>query len=366
MRSSRVNFQRRAWLYAPLAGLGAALLAWPRRAGAAEKASLLARPVERLPPDPNDPAWTNADSLEIPLAPQAVVKPRTYEVGVKALTIRALYTSERLGFLVEWRDKERNAMEGGVQAFRDAVALEFPAEPAKGIPFFGMGERERPVTIYQWKSDWDGGNQHDVDEKYPHMAADWYPFSGRAPGEIAEAADYGKQGGDKAFIPSWWVGNPLADPALQARTTVEKLTANGFGTIAPLPPDKQDGQAKAVWKDGTWRAMIVIPRAQENFTFEAGKTLPVAFAAWNGAKHERGGEKAVSTWYFLSLEKPVGAMAYISPVIVVAGVTLAELAGLRWLRRRAGAGQVSGSPGLGFAAWVARLRGKLTPGGKKR
>lgn len=334
MRAPQVDLRRRRFsLWAPLAGFGGWLLAWPRRAGAAEKASLLARPVERIPTDPNDSAWTNADSLEIPLAPQAVVKPRTYETGVKALKIRALYTADRLGFLVEWRDKERNSMEGGVQAFRDAVALEFPAEPAKGIPFFGMGERERPVTIYQWKSDWDGGSQHDVDEKYPHMVADWYPFSGRAPGEIAEAADYGKSDSGKAFVPSWWAGNPLGNPALQSQRRVEKLVARGFGTIEPVAADKQDGEGKGEWKDGVWKVVFTVPRAQDHFTFERGQTVPIAFAAWNGANQERGGEKAVSTWYFLSLEQPIGAVAYVSPALVVAGAVLAEVAGLRWWRR---------------------------------
>ena len=365
MRASRVNFQRRAWLYAPLAGLAAALLAWPRRAGAAEKASLLARPVERLPADPNDPAWTNADSLEIPLAPQAVVKPRTYEVGVKALTIRALYTADRLGFLVEWRDQERNAMEGGVQAFRDAVALEFPAEPGKGgIPFFGMGERERPVTIYQWKSDWDGSSQHDVDEKYPHMVADWYPFSGRAPGEIPEAADYGKSDAGKAFVPSWWAGNPLGDPTLQSQRPVEKLVARGFGTIEPVAADKQDGEGKGEWKDGVWRVVFTVPRAQDHFTFERGQTVPIAFAAWNGAKQERGGEKAVSTWYFLSLEQPVGVLTYVAPLVVAAGAATVELAGLHALRARRAPGATRPSYGAALRGWIAELRTKLARRGK--
>ncbi|MBI2294502.1 MAG: hypothetical protein HYU76_00310 [Betaproteobacteria bacterium] len=365
MSTKPIDPQRRSWLHASLAGVVGGLLLWrARHAVAAEKASLLAKPVPQLPTDPNDPAWASADVLEVPLAPQAVVKPRTYEAGVKTLTVRAVYAGDRMAILIAWRDAERDAMEGGVHAFRDAVAVEFPSDPGKGIPFFGMGEAERPVTIYQWKADWEPGAQRDVDEKYPHMAVDWYPYSGRQANEIAEAADYGKQGGDKAFIPSWWVGNPLADPALQARTAVEKLTANGFGTIAPLPPDKQDGQAKAVWKDGVWRTVIVIPRAQEKFSFEPGKTLPVAFAAWNGAKHERGGEKAVSTWYFLSLEQPVGVFTYVAPLVAVAGAAAVQLAGLHGLRARRTPGGRRRSFGAALQGWIGDLRAKLARRGK--
>lgn len=360
MTTKQVDFRRRSWLYASLAGLAGGLALWPARpAAAAEKGSLLAKALEQLPTDPNDPAWANTDVLEVPLAPQAVVKPRRYEAGVKTLTVRAAYSGDRLSLLVEWRDAERDAMEGGAQAFRDAVAVEFPADPAKGIPFFGMGEAERPVTIYQWKADWEAGAARDLDEKYPHMAVDWYPFTGRGANEIAEAADYGKQESDKVFHPSWWAGNPLGDPALQAKTTVEKLTAYGFGTLAPVPPDGQDGQAKAAWKDGVWRMVLVVPRAQEKFSFEPGKTLPVAFAAWNGAKHERGGEKAVSTWYFLSLEKPVSALAYVAPVAIVLGAAAVELAGLHGLRARR---TPSGSPqsfGAALRGWMGILRTHL-------
>lgn len=92
---------------------------------------------------------------------------------------------------------------------------------------------------------------------------------------------------------------------------------------------------KGVWRDGVWRVLLSLPRAQETFSFSRGMTLPVAFAAWNGAAGERGGEKAVSTWYFLSLEKPVPALAFLAPVAALVGAAAAQGWGLRRLRRRA-------------------------------
>ncbi len=343
MSKYKIDIRRRALLAAPLASAVGWLL-WPaRRAMAARKARLIAKQVEQVPADPEDPLWADADVLEVPLAPQAVVKPRTYEVGVKLIKVRALYEKERLAFLVEWGDPQRDAMAGDTSAFRDAVAVEFPAEPAGGIPYFGMGESDRPVTIYQWKSDWQSGIDNDADEKYPNMVVDWYPFSGRGPGEIAEATDYGKKEADRVFQTSWWVGNTLADPALQAQRPVEKLQAGGFGTVSPVESDEQDGLGKGAWRDGVWKTVISIPRAQEQFTFERGKAIPVAFAAWDGAHRERGGEKAVSTWYFLSLEQPIGAFSYIAPAVVVIGAALIEIAGLRKLRDKRTATDQEGS-----------------------
>ncbi|MEZ5445941.1 MAG: ethylbenzene dehydrogenase-related protein [Gammaproteobacteria bacterium] len=335
MRNESVSRRRRALLGASIALF---VIPVPRlaRAAASQKASLLARRVERVPEDPSDAAWGEADVLDVPLAPQAVVKPRAYETGVKSVSVRALYSQERVALCMEWRDGARDGMAGQAEAFRDAVAVAFPADPrAGGIPYFGMGEPERPVTIYQWKADWQAGPMTDVDERYPDMAVDWYPLAGREPGAIVETADYGKQDGAKAFVTSWGAGSPLADPQVQAGTPVEKLVARGFGTLTSVDRPQQDGAGKAAWKDGVWRACISFPRAQEQFTFEQGMTLPVAFAAWDGASRERGGEKGVSTWYFLSLERPVGTVAYAAPLAVAAGVAGLQAWGLRLLRRKA-------------------------------
>ena len=337
---------RRAMLAAALAAaLGGLFSPAVKPASAAEKATLIAKEVDQVPEDPEDGLWAKADLLEVPLAPQAVVKPRTYENGVKSIRVRALYDGERLALLLEWRAGSRGAGIGSADSFQDAVAVAFPSDPAKRTPYFGMGEPNNPVTIYQWKAGWQFGSDYDVDEHFPNMAVDWYPFTGRGPREIAQASDYGREGAEKVFLTSWWAGSTLADPALQARTSVEKLTAEGFGTLASVEMEKQDGLGQGVWKDGVWTTLLSIPRAQERFSFSRGRTIPIAFAAWDGSRRERGGEKGISTWYFLSLEQPVGPFALVSPILVVAGAAIAQIVGLRWLRRRAqGSSERVGGP----------------------
>ncbi len=325
---------RRLWFGAPVAA-GLAMLLGVRRAAAqqAQKASLLAKAVERVPEDPQDARWQEADSLDIPLSPQAVVRPRVYEAGVKSLTARALYDSDRLAIHLSWRDATRSAQIGNPATFRDAVAIEFPGDPASGIPYFAMGEPDKPVVIYQWKADWQFPTEGDEDGLYPHMTVDWYPFSGRAAGEIATAVDYSKNG-DRAFLTSWHAHNNLGDRDLQGRTSVEKLQAEGFGTLTMLAADRQDGSGKANWKDGVWSLVLTVPRAQDRFTFAAGMTAPIAFAAWDGTKRERGAEKSVSTWYFLSFEKPIGTLAFVSPVLAFLGAAAVQAWALTRLRRK--------------------------------
>ncbi|MCZ7563793.1 MAG: ethylbenzene dehydrogenase-related protein [Burkholderiales bacterium] len=357
--------RRRRLLGAPFVALAGWLLLPGRRAHAQQKATLLAKLVTRVPAAPEDPAWQSADALDVPPSPQAVVKPRSYAASITGVAVRALYDESRLALRLEWRDAAGEAMKGGVSAFRDALALEFPSDPKAGIPFFGMGEPNRPVTIYQWKSDWQPAPNNDVDEKYPNMAVDWYPFSGRGPGEIAEPSDYGSKDGDRAF-PS-----PPGRPA--TRSPIRRCRRSGrwrswrradSGTVAAAPADRQDGEGKAVWKDGVWTAVVSIPRGQEQFTFARGQTVPVAFAAWDGAERERGGEKAVSTWYFLSLEQPVGALTYAAPVLALAGVAAIELAGLRVLRARRAARNADETPRADGQGWIADLRARFSQRGK--
>ena len=334
-----VRISRRLWLGLPMVGGAAWLLSAVRPASAqqVQKASLLAKAVERIPGDPQDARWQNADSLDVPLAPQAMVKPRVFEAGIKLLTARALYDPDRIAILLTWRDATTDARIGGTGAFRDAVAIEFPGDPVNGIPYFAMGEPDKPVVIYQWKADWQFAGEGDEDGLNPRMVADWYPYSGRAAGEIAKATDYANNG-DRTFVTSWQAGNSLGDRNLQGRTPIEKLQAEGFGTLTTLPGERQDASGRAAWKEGTWSLILTFPRAQDRFVFSAGMTVPIAFAAWDGAKRERGGEKSVSTWYFMSLEKPIGALAYVSPILAFLGVAAVQVWGLRRLRRPAAQG----------------------------
>ena len=336
-----IRLLRRGVLLAPLAGAAAAVFgAGTRPAQAQEKASLIAKSVGRVPDTLDDPAWQQTDVLPVPLAPQAVVKPRLYKTGVTSLTVRALYDGEHLAVLLEWADTRADAEFAGVADFRDAVALEFPANPADGIPYFAMGEPGKPVTIYQWKADWQYGSQFDVSHRFPDMSNDWYPFSGRPAGEIAEIADYRRDGAEKVFLTSWSAGSLLGDPDLQAKTSVEKLQAEGFGTLTPVEAAAQDAVGHGASKDGLWQVLVTIPRAQGGFVLEPGMTLPLAFAVWDGSSNERGGEKAVSTWYFMSLEQPVGSAIYWAPVLAAGGVLAAHFGGLRALRRARADGEV--------------------------
>ena len=255
--------------------------------------------VDSVPAEPDDALWATATAVRVQLQPQNLVVPRVNETGASEIDVRALYDSERLGLLVEWRDAHRDVELGTVMEYRDGVAVQFPEDPAQGVPSYTMGQESRPVVIYHWKSDWQFGRLHDVDEAYPNMYGDWYQESGVAAGEMAEASDYLTKGRPE-FLTAAAVDNKLADPMVQETTgPVEKLTAFGFGTLES--DDTQDARGKGAWSDDGWKIVIAIPLRQAKFTFEEAAVVPIGFAVWDGSRDERNGQKAFSLWQELAL-----------------------------------------------------------------
>ena len=233
--------------------------------------------------------------------------------------------------------------------YRDGVAIQFAEDPAAGPTSFMMGQSNRSVTIYHWKSDWQFGQLHDVDEAYPNMYSDWYERSGVEPGQMAEATDYLTKG-EPEYLTAAAVGNPLADPRAQAKIgPVQKMRATGFGTIEP--DETQDAEGFGVWRNGEWRIVVSIPRRQPSFTFQEAIVVPLAFAVWDGSRDERNGQKAISQWKDMRLALPLEVIAPVAPpageveggsvlVPIFGGIggafvaTIAALIGLRMRRSR--------------------------------
>ena len=279
-----------------------------RSAKAQAQPAIIAAPVGEVPAEPDDSLWAQAQSTTVILNPQNLVLPRVFEATTASVNVRALYDADRLGLLLEWGDPARDVNLGTVLQFRDGAAIQFPEGPSFDSPNFMMGQRDAAVVIYHWKSDWQFSRLHDVDEAYPNMYGDWYPFSGVPVGEMPESTDY-LSNGHKEYLTAAAVGNAIADPLVQEIIgPIQKMRAEGFGTIEPVAT--QDASGMGAWEEGKWRVAISLPRQQSNFRFGEGTAVPFAFAVWDGSKGERNGQKAFSFWHDLSLKvAPVGATA---------------------------------------------------------
>jgi DMSO reductase family type II enzyme heme b subunit len=158
-----------------------------------------------------------------------------------SLSVRSAHNGKDIAFLLEWADSTQNVnyLDGKSP---DGTGILFPL---KGdAPLATMGSESQPVNAWFWRAD------------------------------LGEAA--------------------------------ENLTATGLGALERAG----DGQiaAGSKWEGGTWRVVLTRPLAAGGQTehavqLEAGKSVKVAFAVWDGDLGERAGLKSFSQgWLELELE----------------------------------------------------------------
>jgi mono/diheme cytochrome c family protein len=201
--------------------------------------------------------------------------------------VRAAHNGKQIGFLLEWDAPEPSYAAVGQQQFRDGAALQFSLNGT--YPFLGMGDKDNPVNVWHWKSDWQAevdGHRADLADSHPNLHVDYYDRQ------------------EPIFITARAAGNLIA--AGQRTTPIEDLNANGFGTLEAQPADQQNVTGNGVWKDGKWRVLFVRDLTTKDAgdrQLKSGETVPVSFAVWAGEHGDRNGQKAVSTWFNLKLEK---------------------------------------------------------------
>lgn len=235
----------------------------------------------QVPADPADPFWETMDPVRVPLNP---LWPETNVVPAVAMT--AVHDGNRVAILCTWRDPIVNGAPVRVQDFQDAVALQFSMDGT--TPFIGMGDKQHPVNLWQWKAGWQQeaeGARPDVNTAYVSMHADLY-FQTDTLHRTAEAA-----------------GNMLAQSAHVS--PIEDGNARGFGTFASQPASGQNVAGRGIWRDSHWSVVFVrelkSPEA-DDVQFALGKPVPVALAVWDGQNRDRNGRKVVSNWHQLVLE----------------------------------------------------------------
>ncbi len=153
--------------------------------------------------------------------------------GPDMLVVRAASDGRELALLLEWEDLTADVQRARAEQFVDGVAVQFPL--GGGKPFFGMGERGGPVNIWHWR-----------------------------PGE-----------------------------------ELAELNATAPGTLTPQRPAQQQARGAGVWTYGRWRVAIwraLSTRQPDDVQLDGRRSVPIAFAVWDGAQGDRNGQKRVSFW----------------------------------------------------------------------
>ena len=255
--------------------------------------------VRAAPAGPDDPAWSAAPVVEVPLVAQMGVPSALPAASVPSARLRALHDGQTIYFLVEWADQTRDAQAIRTDQYRDAVALQFGVGEA--IPAICMGAPAGLANLWHWKADW----QEDIDkgyqelpQAYPNFFKDYYPYaSGTPPFNVA--TDFASDAA-RAYLVGQAAGNPLSQTA--RKTPVEELLAAGFGTTTSKTVQNVAG--RGIWSNNTWRVMFARPLSVSDPAapvFAAGKTVSIAVAVWNGANKEVGSRKQTSNFITLAI-----------------------------------------------------------------
>lgn len=249
--------------------------------------------VAEIPEDPADADWFAAEPMDVRLTGQVIAAPRWQNPSIEMVTLRALYNTTDIAFLVQWDDPfkdvtHQSELEFDAQeisrigafnsyvaandmvprqllTFTDAVTLQFPAKLPEGTkkPHFFRGESSNPVHLWQWQA---------------HRA----------------------EAGDRA---------------------VQESNARGWKqSVKPQAEEQQQVIATASWDKGRWSVIMRRPLLTDDrndIQFIKGQFIPLALNAWDGSNGEHGLVMSLSTWHSVILEAPVPLTVYLYTLLAV-------------------------------------------------
>ena len=281
-----------------------------------------------LPEGPDGAAWDTVSSIEMPLAGQIVAKPRFWTPSVNSIRIKSLYNEEDIAFLIEWDDTTNEQDE----TYSDAVALQFPTKIPEGMekPYFAMGESGKSVTIWHWRAYDEFKQTEESGSKDDDTEAATDGGSSVAEHEEAEEQEEEQKQeevSETGAVQEEKIEEEKPKEKFKGFATIKEMNAKGFKNLAEQPSDSQHSKSKGYWKNGKWKVMITRPLMTDDkkidIQFEAGKLIPYALAAWDGSNSEIGGQKSISSWYYLTLEMTTPRSVYLYVLIaIIMGVSI--------------------------------------------
>ena len=267
----------------------AALTLFDLRLASSQTVTLVAKRSENAIPldDPSADVWDKGAPIQVPLSGQNTVPPRGGGEGT--VTARALHYDGKLYIRMEWSDATKDDSTSMQNEFTDAAAVQFPVEHGESVRAFCMGNPDAHVNIWQWKAAWQTGTDAsvlDVQEAYPNIAVDFYPFED-----------------EPEFYPAAASGNIVV--RADRTSAADNLLAGSFGTLTAAEDQMVAGMG--AWDDGKWRVVFSrdLQVGAEYAQFAEGDSTNVAFAVWNGANAERDGMKSVSQFPTLEVSPEI-------------------------------------------------------------
>lgn len=231
----------------------------------------------------DNPVWNGIETTNLVLRPLSARRG-----AIETINFASVHNGEQLAIRLQWEDPTHDAFsELNSDVFRDGVAVQFALGAVTlhthghNEPFFGMGNRNKPVNIWHWKAGLEETLAAENEQEYSTGGVDM-----------------------DALIYGGIMSNPVAKLNATKENAVEELNAEGFGTLTPQPPDNQNVEGYGEWKDGVWTVVFLRDMAKTGkWDIELNRKEPglIAFAVWDGLKEDRNGRKVISVWQRLNI-----------------------------------------------------------------
>jgi len=290
--------------------------------------------VAKFVPDPIDlkngaKSFESAAVARFPVVGQIMEPGRAFHPPATAVTVRAIYDTESIAFLVRWNDMraEKTGKNGPSLPVppeeEESESAPGAAKPSATNPF---GDAE--VAPAQ-KTEKDPFADDTATAEQPSEFSD--AVSIQIPSQVPTGArkPYFIFGDAQNSVDLWFFDLARPDPL--------QLTGRGSADIAPN--DAGDVSGVASYDQGEWSAIFKRPlRPTSGAPFSPGGFLPIAFSVWDGFSRERGNKRGLTVWQSVYLEPEVVPSA-VGPMVRTGLVILViELAIIGWVRRRGLAG----------------------------
>jgi len=267
-----------------------------RQAAVLNRDTIVVRSVDTVPADPKARVWTEIRPISIRMAPLW-----WRDNADPDLQVQAVHDDKKMAVRISWKDEVRDGHAVKSESFEDAVAMELYRGDAE--PFLGMGSGDQSVDVWFW--DADRQSVIDVEDQYPRVVDDIYPFSEQS----VETAEYARGGTSsaeqpKVSLPALASGNQIVPSG--AASGGSDLAAGGPGSVTFRLPMSQLVIALGQWKDGRWTVVMTrsleVESPDEGVSLEPGGKASVAFAVWDGSFQDRDGKKSITVWQDLEIE----------------------------------------------------------------
>jgi DMSO reductase family type II enzyme heme b subunit len=233
--------------------------------------------------------------------------------STNSIRIKSFYNNENIAFLLEWDDRTNEQAE----TYSDAVAIQFPTKIPEGLkkPYFAMGDSGNGVELLHWKA---------YDESVlVAQSADDIETETDGGESLEEQEETDTEGSEEIEVVQEDEGNveETVKEEFKGFFKIKEMNAKGFKRLSVQPDNSQNSLGKSQWKNGKWQVMITRPLftadKKTDVQFVKGKLIPYALAVWDGSNSEIKGQKAISSWYYLTLEMTTPKTVYVYALVAI-------------------------------------------------